>query len=165
MTVEGSSKKAKTTKYQRGTASAPEILGEYPAYTQKVDMWAVGCILYELVMRKKAFPSGDYEVVKYATTENLELPLFPFQKAINFFLLSLIRELLSLESQSRPPAKLLIETFSRLPELTSNHSQEKHEWVSVDPELMHIRQINSVFGQFGEVHEVCSTAVRILTIA
>jgi serine/threonine protein kinase len=68
--MEGSSRRANKTFYARGTNSyrAPELLdcesGQPGEYTNKVDMWAVGCILYELVLRRKAFPS-DWGVFQY----------------------------------------------------------------------------------------------------
>ena len=51
-----------TTKYSRGTPGyrAPELLAmeEEPAwYTNKVDIWAMGCILYELATGQRPFKS------------------------------------------------------------------------------------------------------------
>src|SRR5271155_1059326 len=61
LTVEGSSKKAYTTQFARGTCSyrAPELLRASPTFNNKVDIWAMGCILYELVYATKAFPSDE----------------------------------------------------------------------------------------------------------
>jgi serine/threonine protein kinase len=67
-TMEGSSRKAHDTVYSRGTSSyrAPELILEAQAqYTNKVDMWGVGCILYELVFRRKAF-GHDFEILQHA---------------------------------------------------------------------------------------------------
>src|SRR6266516_2085287 len=67
-TMEGSSRRAHTTVYSRGTSSyrAPELIRETQSkYTNKVDMWAVGCILYELVLRRRAFAS-DWDVMQHA---------------------------------------------------------------------------------------------------
>lgn len=60
LTTEGTSKLAITTVYSKGTEGyrAPELLSEDPKFSNKVDIWAMGCILYELVVRKKAF-AGD----------------------------------------------------------------------------------------------------------
>jgi serine/threonine protein kinase len=63
LTVEGTSKKAHTTQYSKGTCSyrAPELiqLDDKGTYTNKVDIWAMGCILYEIVFRSKAFCRSD----------------------------------------------------------------------------------------------------------
>lgn len=47
----------------RGTGGyrAPELLVITPAFTKKVDIWALGCILYELLMSQKAF-TDDWTV-------------------------------------------------------------------------------------------------------
>lgn len=51
------SKKAVTTRYSRGTTGyrAPELLEEKPTFNNKVDIWALGCIFYELITGSKAF--------------------------------------------------------------------------------------------------------------
>ena len=67
-TMQGSSQRPRTTVYARGTSSyrAPELIcGSSLKYTNKIDIWAVGCILYELVFRRKAFPN-DYKVGQHA---------------------------------------------------------------------------------------------------
>lgn len=72
LTAEGSSKTNRITKYARGTPGyrAPEFLesDEKPgSYNNKVDIWAVGCILYELTTRKRAFKT-DFAVHSYVTS-------------------------------------------------------------------------------------------------
>lgn len=59
-TTEGSSKRVVVTTYSRGTTCyrAPELLCDSPIYTNKVDIWAFGCIAYEVLTGKRAF-SGD----------------------------------------------------------------------------------------------------------
>jgi serine/threonine protein kinase len=47
-------------------------------YSNKVDIWAVGCICYEVVFLQKAF-SSDYEVSKFVMREELS---FPFDSGI-----------------------------------------------------------------------------------
>jgi len=39
---------------------APEIMLSFKRYTKAVDLWAVGCILAELLNRKPLFPGRDY---------------------------------------------------------------------------------------------------------
>lgn len=66
LTVSGTSKQSKTTHYSRGTASyrAPELLRTKATFTNKVDIWALGCILYEAVFGTKLFKQ-DYHVLRY----------------------------------------------------------------------------------------------------
>eukprot|EP01035_Chromulina_nebulosa_P023690 gene23690-30722_t len=44
-----------TTRWYR----APEILVGWPCYTTAVDMWAVGCVISELIHRSPLFPGSD----------------------------------------------------------------------------------------------------------
>ena len=38
---------------------APEIMFQYQKYTAAVDVWAVGCIFAELILRKPLMPAGS----------------------------------------------------------------------------------------------------------
>ena len=38
---------------------APEVL-KHLAYNEKADIWALGCVLYELCTLERAFPAGDH---------------------------------------------------------------------------------------------------------
>ncbi len=44
-----------TTRWYR----APEVIVGWPRYTSAVDMWAVGCIIAELIGRTPLFPGAD----------------------------------------------------------------------------------------------------------
>jgi serine/threonine protein kinase len=65
-TTEGSSDRLKLTDFGRGTSAyrAPELLQEIGGYHSKSDIWAFGCIAYELFTGKKAFLS-DWDVKVY----------------------------------------------------------------------------------------------------
>ena len=39
---------------------APELLLSCDKYTEAIDIWAVGCILAELLLRKPLYPGKDY---------------------------------------------------------------------------------------------------------
>ena len=58
-TSEAKSEEAKISLGGRGTGGyrAPELLKEESEFTMKVDIWVLGCILYELVISKPAFAS------------------------------------------------------------------------------------------------------------
>jgi serine/threonine protein kinase len=118
---EGSSDKANTSHNSRGTPSyrAPELMNEASGtkYTNKVDIWAMGCILYEILFRKKAF-SGDMAVLSYLLSK--ERPGFPVDVLLDDPSRQLfektIYSMLELEPANRPTAPQLVETFSLNPQ-------------------------------------------------
>src|SRR5277367_5178133 len=61
-TSEGSSHNARNSKSGRGTEGyrAPELVNNH-TYTNKTDIWALGCILYELGSGQMLF-SSDFSV-------------------------------------------------------------------------------------------------------
>ena len=71
---------AQSTYWARGTPGyrAPELLNE-SRYTNKVDVWAMGCILYELVTGRKAFDTDqvvrDQSLQMTFSGEGILLPL------------------------------------------------------------------------------------------
>lgn len=65
-TTEGTSQGPSHTTSRRGTERyrAPELLGDEGLFTSKTDIWAFGCITYEICTAKQAF-SGDWATMKY----------------------------------------------------------------------------------------------------
>ena len=83
----GTSKRLIVTKYGRGTAyySAPEILlaeGSTPTYTNKVDIWGLGSILYELWEGKRPFQTS-FHVMQYFWNQS-ECPMLSRQRWMSF---------------------------------------------------------------------------------
>lgn len=71
---QASSKRLNTTRYSRGTSGyrAPETLAQPDSrYNQKSDIFALGCILYEMMTGAKLF-LDDFTIFSYSTTR-----LFP----------------------------------------------------------------------------------------
>ena len=66
LTSEGTSRFAYTTQFARGTECyrAPELMKDMGSVTQSSDVWALGCIFYELVFKIRAFRS-DFDVFNY----------------------------------------------------------------------------------------------------
>lgn len=123
LTTEGTSGRAHTTHYSRGTPSyrAPELV-EYdkPTYsTNKVDIWAIGCILYEVVLGRKAFRSDD-AVNVYArqfafSGVTLDIAIdsetFP-DESRKSFISRVILEMLEVDANKRPRAEELYTKFA-----------------------------------------------------
>lgn len=115
--MEGFSSRALTSYTSRGTTAyrAPELLNRTsPEYTNKVDMWDVGCILYELVVRRRAF-RDDWVVYDYAKSgtdfdTTLVGECVPEDQR-RAFVCKVIKELLDVNPSKRPKARELYERF------------------------------------------------------
>ena len=64
--AEATSRRLRATAFGRGTASyrAPEALSEDRGYNSKSDIWAFGCVAFELLTGEKAF-KDDFETREY----------------------------------------------------------------------------------------------------
>ena len=126
-TAEGTSKGKFTTVYSRGTPSyrAPELLTDTPFYNAKADIWAAGCIFYELAAKKKAF-NGDLGVERYALSPTtFSIPETQFGSHIEDGagredMDRLIARMLQIECKMRPSAGDLQGTYSRLDRILTN---------------------------------------------
>jgi serine/threonine protein kinase len=117
-----------TTLNSSGTASyrAPEVITHHE-YNKKVDLWAIGCIFFEVIFRRKAF-SSDYAVQQYAFQHaidpNHKLQIPPDDSGwgdqLPVCIVASIHELLDVNSLNRPSAKDLLISFDSIPELRSN---------------------------------------------
>jgi serine/threonine protein kinase len=76
ITCHATTDQAVATHYARGTGGyrAPELLTTPAAFTKKVDIWALGCILYELLRQQKAF-ADDWGVREYYMTASIKLEI------------------------------------------------------------------------------------------
>ena len=122
--MEGDSQLAHTTRYSRGTPCyrAPELIQNdiepLSKYTNKVDIWALGCILFELLFAKKAFASDfavrDYSQNNTSSWKRLELPFEQdtiLDKTEKIFVSRMIHKMLELDVSKRPAAVLLQRQF------------------------------------------------------
>jgi serine/threonine protein kinase len=131
--VSGTSTGALTTLLARGTASyrAPELLTEHPVYTNKVDIWAVGCILYELVTGKVAF-TGDWEVHEFSVSgSKLQLPASSFPKSFQCDVSTSVDAILRKDWRPRPDALHMCSKFSSYIQLLE--SNPEIEEIKLDP--------------------------------
>lgn len=111
-----------STEYSRGTNSyrAPELTAEVSTFSSKVDIWGLGCILYELAVRRKAF-ADDWSVSQYEKRKQKPLVrLEYFVKEIQTPLTNLIYEMLEVNPRARPSAQELQAVFAKL--LTFPHT-------------------------------------------
>jgi len=129
--ADGTSKHFNTTRYSRGTACyrAPEILQEPAKYNNKADIWAFGCIVYELATKKKAFDS-DIATLNSSfpgflgwwplSFHTLNAPFPDHGRSWNLFdgcyqtLKSGLHQILKRDPQSRPNANTLVRTWGAL---------------------------------------------------
>ena len=63
---------------------SPEVLMNEP-YNQKTDVWALGCILYEICTRRKAFDGVSDENLKskIATFPHPQIPIEKYSNELN----------------------------------------------------------------------------------
>jgi tetratricopeptide (TPR) repeat protein len=124
LTAPGTSRKALTTRRASGTACyrAPELLQERSEYNNKSDIFAIGCILYELVTNgKKAF-SNDYMVHEYSATRiPIELPSNFLNPTSKCGMLSILQATLEVNHTKRPSAVQLRRCFSQNRAISIGH--------------------------------------------
>lgn len=127
--TETSSRTTTFTEHSRGTSSyrAPELIAEVSTFSNKVDIWGMGCILYELAVKEKAF-EHDWSVRQYATKKlKLVVRLEYFFSDIKTLLTNLIHEMLQVNPRTRPNAQELHALFvilidaSSIPTLESDN--------------------------------------------
>jgi serine/threonine protein kinase len=101
-----------STALSRGTGGyrAPELLKEDPKFGRSVDVWALGCVLYEIAVGKSAF-RGDWDVFNYSRNSDPP-PLVDFgTEFYRHHLNEVLRELFSRDSKQRPRAESMFSIF------------------------------------------------------
>jgi serine/threonine protein kinase len=70
LTCEGTSKGFHKTSFSRGTEGyrSPELVKDHKLFNNKSDIWAMGCILYEIVTEKKAF-TNNWTLMHYTLSD------------------------------------------------------------------------------------------------
>lgn len=118
LTAEGTARTALATQYARGTISyrAPEL--HKGIASMKSDIWALGCILYELVFGCKAF-LDDWSVFQYFTSkQRLDFPTlgYPMDKRLNLYISQFLHNILEIDWWRRPTAPEILQAINSLSE-------------------------------------------------
>jgi tetratricopeptide (TPR) repeat protein len=105
-TSKGASSRAVPSIYARGTSGyrAPELL-DNKEFTNKVDIWALGCVLCELVTAEPAFT--DDLAVRSNDTSRVQILVPNLPETPSAHLIKLLHEMLQREPQKRPRIKEL----------------------------------------------------------
>jgi serine/threonine protein kinase len=82
-------------------------------YNSKADIWALGCILYELLMGKRPF-DDDFSVLEHSQTmQNLSIPLCGLVDEYWLAELSnLLNKMLAIRPQTRKSALNMLKRFT-----------------------------------------------------
>lgn len=101
-------------------------------YTNKVDIWAIGCILFELVTAKVAF-TGDWEVHEFAVSgSKIQLPPVPFPKSFQNDVSTSVDAILRRDWRQRPDASHICSKFRAYIDQLTTHPESLSE-VKLDP--------------------------------
>jgi Protein kinase domain len=105
LTSEATSRRLNSTSGARGKPCyrAPELLREEnPGFNKKVDIWSLGCIVYELCFERKAF-KDDFETYQFALAPKPLVVEFPawFNDGVKTTLQSLINKSLDPDHETR----------------------------------------------------------------
>jgi serine/threonine protein kinase len=165
ISAEATSKKNYTTKQARGTSSyrAPELLVEPPVFNNKVDIWALGCILHYLACGKPAF-QGDIAAFLYSTHHSDLSISTPSQSEFLQHHVSMnILHLLNRDSKERPSASNVCLIFASYRQLLSLSIAQMIldiqsypsylEWIKLvksHPEQKFLYQLADVYEKKGE---------------
>lgn len=90
---------------------APEII-KGRQYTKKADIWALGCIFYEIFSHQRAF-GDDFEVYMLimGDRKHIEFPKSSSLGVHGMFVIQCFRDMLQLTPQERPSAQALLQRF------------------------------------------------------
>jgi serine/threonine protein kinase len=80
-------------------------------YNNKVDIWAYGCIAYELVVKQRAF-QADWETMQYALAggnPRLTLPFNPGGSVIITYVSLVVRAAINIKCSERPSVSAILQ--------------------------------------------------------
>lgn len=140
---------------------APEFITSPfpPRYTNKVDVWSFGCIIFEMATGEKTFT--DEGQIREFATKNASFPRqrFPFAGQSANFLFALIQGLLTVEAKKRPKPASIVQTLREyifndpLQYVPMAYCLEDKDWLTIpDGNVLHVQLVS--YGTTGEIHKV-----------
>lgn len=120
---------------------APEFASG-STYTNKIDIWSMGCILYELVSNKCVF-SDDIAVFKhYFRHETVDVSVdSTFEENDKDNISSTLRRMLNREPSERPSASRLYKEFSKYLEAKNVQAKRHSDNEKRDPDCLEDKKI------------------------
>ena len=153
ITSQGTSKSFHTTSSAAGTQGyrAPELVkGQPHSFNNKVDIWAAGCILYELAVGSKAF-ADDWAAGHFSPGEKLEITLDNnIDQDAQKCLIETINCLLRFDPRKRPPAWLLL---SKIRNCRPSLNDSNENYMHIHQEFPHTKQ-TLIQGEHGDTPPV-----------
>jgi serine/threonine protein kinase len=119
---------------------APEMVeSDCPKpFSASVDIWALGCILYQLASGKNVLPDTA-KILTYVGNKHADIALSPLPQHVGGITTSnLVMEILKREEKDRPPASVLLEKFKALagpPHGTTSHDYMNESNDDQDPKF------------------------------
>jgi serine/threonine protein kinase len=126
---EGTSRTPLITTSSRGTASyrAPELLTDSPIYTNKVDIWALGCIAFEMFTGRKRFGS-DWEVQNLAQSMPSISKLIPIEVDVENSIIELIEATLRVDWTARADGREVVERMVSIGRVFLKSTRVPKQW-------------------------------------
>ena len=118
LSAEGTSRLAYSTRLARGTECyrAPEMVKDGSIVSMKSDIFALGCIIYELAFGQKVF-GHDYQVFEYTFTKQ-RVKIHPCPEGLDgrtiSYITQILHAVLEINWWKRPSAKDLLQILSCL---------------------------------------------------
>ena len=134
-TSEGSSRRIQYSSNSRGTSGyrAPELLqDERGSFNNKVDIWAMGCILFELAAGKKAFESDDIVLSWWLSGKQFTLVLEDrtLEENAKCTISDMVNRMINRNSALRPSASVLQEDICHIETMANGSSLQSQEFIS-----------------------------------
>jgi serine/threonine protein kinase len=131
----GSSQSIRYSSNARGTPGyrAPELLqGERGSFNNKADIWAMGCILFELAAGKKAFENDEIVHSWWLSGEQFTLILEDrtLDENANYTISNIVNRMIDRNSALRPSASILLEDICNIENAANESSLQSEEFIS-----------------------------------
>jgi serine/threonine protein kinase len=135
-------------------------------YTNKVDIWALGCIIYELATGKKAFEGNETTLRFGLSKSSFPRQRFPFDGASADFLFKLIEKMLTIDKKARPGAAEILAELrgysfnASMQSIPKAYSLEDKFWLTiVGNELHHVKTLCNRSSGGSQAYEVSPFAL------